>query len=132
MRLIIKDNYDNASLWVAKYIAKKINDFAPTPDKPFVLGLPTGSTPLGVYKELIKMYKDGEVSFSNVVTFNMDEYVGLSPEHPQSYHYFMWDNFFNHIDIKKENTHILNGLAENIEEECENYEKAIKEIGGDF
>ncbi|MBQ8785067.1 MAG: glucosamine-6-phosphate deaminase [Alphaproteobacteria bacterium] len=130
MRLIIKDNYDNASLWVAKYIAKKINDFAPTHDKPFVLGLPTGSTPLGVYKELIKMYKNGEVSFSNVVTFNMDEYVGLSSEHPQSYHYFMWDNFFNHIDIKKENTHILNGLAENIEEECENYEKAIKEIGG--
>lgn len=130
MRLIIKDNYDNASLWVAKYIAKKINDFAPTPDKPFVLGLPTGSTPLGVYKELIKMYKNGEVSFSNVVTFNMDEYVGLSPEHPQSYHYFMWNNFFDHIDIKKENTHILNGLAENIEEECENYEKAIKEIGG--
>ena len=75
MRLIIKDNYDDCSLWAANYIAYKIQTFRPTPKKPFVLGLPTGSTPLGTYRELIKMHKEGKLSFANVVTFNMDEYT---------------------------------------------------------
>ena len=130
MRLIIQNDYDKCSVWAAIHIAKRINDFAPTAEKPFVLGLPTGSTPLGTYKELIRLNKAGKVSFQNVVTFNMDEYVGLDENHPQSYHRFMWDNFFSHIDIKKENVHILNGMAKDLEAECAAYEEAIKSYGG--
>ncbi|MBR5867355.1 MAG: glucosamine-6-phosphate deaminase [Spirochaetaceae bacterium] len=130
MRLIIRPSYDDCSIWTANYIAKKINDANPTENKPFVLGLPTGSTPLGTYKHLIKLNKEGKVSFKNVITFNMDEYVGLDENHPQSYHYFMWSNFFNHIDIKKENVHILNGMAEDLAAECSAYEKAIEAAGG--
>jgi len=130
MRLIIKQNKLEACLWAAKHIAQKINDFKPTKDRPFVLGLPTGSTPLDTYAELIKMNKKGDVSFQNVVTFNMDEYLGLPATHEQSYHYFMYHNFFNHVDIKKENIHILDGMAKDPQKECENYEKAIKNAGG--
>jgi len=79
-----------------------------------VLGLPTGSSPLCTYRELISLYKEGYVSFEHVVTFNMDEYVGLPEEHPESYHSFMWNNFFSHVDIKKENVHILNGNAKKL------------------
>ena len=92
--------------------------------------MPTGSTPIETYKELINLYKEGVLSFENVITFNMDEYVGLAPEHEQSYHYFMHENFFKHIDIKEENINILNGLAENLEEECQRYEDKIKSVGG--
>ena len=109
---------------------KKINDFNPTTDKPFVLGLPTGSTPLGTYRNLIDLNKKGKVSFENVVTFNMDEYVGLDEKHDQSYHYFMHENFFKHINIKKENIHILNGMAKDLQAECDAYEKAIASYGG--
>ena len=109
---------------------KKINEFAPTASKPFVLGLPTGSTPIGTYKELIKLHKAGKVSFANVITFNMDEYVGIPENHPQSYHTFMWENFFSHIDIKKENVNILNGNAADLEAECTAYEAKIKIVGG--
>nr|QIM10677.1 glucosamine-6-phosphate deaminase [uncultured Alphaproteobacteria bacterium] len=130
MRIIIKPDYDSVSLWTADYIADKIKAFAPTEEKPFVLGLPTGSTPLGVYAELIKKYQRGEISFTNVITFNMDEYVGLDDNHPQSYHYFMHENFFKHINIKQENIHILNGMAGDVEKECENYERAINACGG--
>ena len=84
MRVIIRNDYDECSKWAANHIAGRINAFGPTPDKPFVIGLPTGSTPLGTYKELINLYKAGKVSFENVVTFNMDEYVGLDENHPQS------------------------------------------------
>ncbi|MBE6229845.1 MAG: glucosamine-6-phosphate deaminase [Bacteroidales bacterium] len=130
MRLIIQESYSQLSQWAAAYIVKKINDFAPTEENPFVLGLPTGSTPLGTYKELIKLYQSGKVSFKNVVTFNMDEYVGLPEDHPESYHSFMWNNFFQHIDIKKENVNILNGNAEDPEAECQRYEDKIKSYGG--
>ncbi len=130
MRLIIRPSYDDCSVWTANYIAKKINDANPSEKKPFVLGLPTGSTPLGTYKHLIKLNKEGKVSFKNVITFNMDEYVGLDENHPQSYHYFMWSNFFNHIDIKKENVHILNGMTKDLDAECSAYEKAIEAAGG--
>ena len=130
MRLIIQESYSQLSQWAAAYIVKKINDFAPTEENPFVLGLPTGSTPLGTYKELIKLYQSGKVSFKNVVTFNMDEYVGLPEDHPESYHSFMWNNFFQHIDIKRENVNILNGNAENPEAECQRYEDKIKSYGG--
>lgn len=130
MRLIIEPDYERLSKWIANYVAKKINDFAPTPEKPFVLGLPTGSSPIGTYKELITLCKAGKVSFQNVVTFNMDEYVGIPEDHPQSYHTFMFQNFFNHIDIRKENINILNGNASDLTAECRRYEEKITSYGG--
>jgi len=130
MRVIIQKDYEKMSKWTANYIAKTINDFKPSKTNPFVLGLPTGSSPIGTYKNLIKLNKAGKVSFENVVTFNMDEYVGLEKTHKQSYWTFMWENFFNFIDIKKENVHILNGMAKDLEKECQDYEKAIKSFGG--
>ena len=130
MRVIILKDKQEIGKWSAYQIAKKILKFNPMADKPFVLGLPTGSTPLGTYKELINLYKEGIISFENVITFNMDEYVGLSPEHEQSYHYFMHENLFKHIDIKPENVNILDGLAEDLTKECQRYEDKIKSVGG--
>ncbi|MDD5184845.1 MAG: glucosamine-6-phosphate deaminase [Paludibacter sp.] len=130
MRLIIEPDYENISKWAANYIAAKINKATPTAEKPFVLGLPTGSTPLGIYRDLIEMYKEGIVSFKNVITFNMDEYVGLPREHDQSYYNFMWSCFFNHIDIDPDNVNILNGMADDLDAECEAYEAKMKELGG--
>ncbi|MGD1818415.1 MAG: glucosamine-6-phosphate deaminase [Pleomorphochaeta sp.] len=130
MRVIIEKDYNDLSLWAARYIAKQIKEFNPTKDNPFVLGLPTGSTPLATYKELIRLYNEGYVSFENVVTFNMDEYVSLDENHPQSYHYFMWNNFFSHVNVKKENVNILNGMASDLAKECQDYEEKIKSYGG--
>lgn len=130
MRVLILKDKDEIGKWSAYKIAETILKFNPTPEKPFVLGLPTGSTPLKTYEELIKLHKEGVVSFENVITFNMDEYVGLSPEHDQSYHYFMYENFFRHVDIKEENINILNGLAEDLEAECQRYEEKIRSLGG--
>lgn len=130
MRLIIQPDYQSVSKWAAHYVAAKIKAANPTAEKPFVLGCPTGSSPLGMYKELIDLNKKGLVSFQNVVTFNMDEYVGLPKEHPESYYSFMWNNFFSHIDIKKENVNILNGNAADPEEECRRYEEKIASYGG--
>ncbi|MFV0269370.1 MAG: glucosamine-6-phosphate deaminase, partial [Draconibacterium sp.] len=130
MKLIIHNNYDEISQWTANHIATRINEFQPTPEEPFVLGLPTGSSPLGTYKALIDLNKSGRVSFENVVTFNMDEYVGIAEDHPESYHSFMFNNFFNLIDIKKENIHILNGNASDLDKECAEYEEKIKNYGG--
>ena len=129
MRIIIQKNYDLVSQWAGNYVAKKINDFKPTPKKPFVLGLPTGSSPLGMYRQLIKLCKAGKVSFKNVVTFNMDEYVNIPEEHPESYHSFMWNNFFSQVDVTKENVNILNGNAKDLAAECERYEAKIKSYG---
>ena len=130
MRLIIEQNYDQLSKWAAEHVIEKINKFNPTPDHKFVLGLPTGSSPIGMYKYLAEACKQGRVSFKNVLTFNMDEYVGLPVEHPESYHSFMANNFFNHVDCPKENIHILNGNAEDLEAECAHYEQMIEEAGG--
>ena len=130
MRVIIEPTYEKMSQWAADHIVMRINKFKPTEDRPFVLGLPTGSTPLETYRCLVKAYQDGKVSFKNVVTFNMDEYVGIEESHPESYHSFMWNNFFSHIDIKSENVNILNGNAPDLEEECRRYEEAIKSYGG--
>ena len=130
MRVIIEPSYDLLSEWAANYVAKRINEFGPKESTPFVLGLPTGSSPLGMYKHLIKLNREGKVSFRNVVTFNMDEYVNLPEEHPESYHSFMWNNFFSHIDIRKENVNILNGNAADLEAECARYEAKIKQFGG--
>ena len=129
MRVVIQENYEKMCKWAANYIAAKINAHAG--DRPFVLGLPTGSSPIGVYRELARMNHAGEVSFKNVVTFNMDEYLGLPREHDQSYWYFMHDNFFNHlVDMKPENINILNGMAEDPEAECARYEAKIASYGG--
>jgi len=129
MRLIIQPDYEKLSQWAANYIVSKIKAFVPSASQPFVLGLPTGSSPLGVYRELVRLYKNGQISFQNVVTFNMDEYVGIPREHPQSYHSFMWNNLFAHIDIPEENVNILNGNAPNLEAECQRYEDKIKSYG---
>ncbi len=130
MRLIIEPSYDQLSRWAGNYVASQINAFKPTAERPFVLGCPTGSSPLGMYRRLIELYKEGKVSFRNVVTFNMDEYVGLPEEHPESYHSFMWNNFFSHIDIPRENVNILNGNAEDLAAECARFEAKIKQYGG--
>lgn len=129
MRLVPLETSSEVSEWAAQYIVNKINAFQPTADKPFVLGLPTGGTPLKTYQALIKLYQAGKVSFKHVVTFNMDEYVGLPKEHPESYHSFMFNNFFNHIDIQKENINLLNGMAEDITAECQRYEDKIRHYG---
>lgn len=130
MRVIIQSSYALVSKWTASYVVKKINAFKPTAEKPFVLGLPTGSSPLGTYRELVAMHKEGKVSFKHVVTFNMDEYINLPKDHPESYHSFMWNNFFNHVDVVKENVNILDGNAKDLQKECEQYEEKIKKIGG--
>ena len=130
MNVIIRDNASAGSIWAAHYISKKINEKAALTDKPFVIGLCTGSTPIETYAELIRMVKAGEVSFRNVISFNMDEYVGLPESHPESYHSFMHKYLFDHIDEPAENIHILDGNAPDLQAECENYEKAIEATGG--
>jgi len=130
MRVIIQPNADKVGEWVAAYITRRINRFKPTPKKPFVLGLPTGSSPLPTYARLAQLHSQGMVSFANVVTFNMDEYVGLPEDHPQSYHYFMWENLFSHVDVQKQNVNILDGMARDLEAECAAYEARIKRCGG--
>jgi glucosamine-6-phosphate deaminase len=130
MRLLIFENYQKLSTWVAYRVAHKIKKADPTPDNPFVLGLPTGSSPIGTYKALVQLHKEKKVSFKNVVTFNMDEYVGIPEDHPQSYHYFMWHHLFSHIDIPRENINILDGNVKDLFAECENFEEKIKKVGG--
>lgn len=129
MRLIPLKTADQVAKWSARYIADRINQFNPTEDRPFVLGLPTGGTPLKTYQELIALYKAGEVSFKNVVTFNMDEYVDLPKDHPESYHSFMYNNFFNHVDIQEKNINILDGNTGDHDAECRRYEEKIKSYG---
>ncbi len=130
MRIVIKKDEKKVGKWVANYIADRIIAANPTKDKPFVLGLPTGSSPIPAYNHLIELNKEGKISFRNVITFNMDEYVGLPESHPESYHYFMYEHLFNHIDIPKENINILDGNAPDLEKECKDYEKRIVEVGG--
>jgi len=130
MRLVILDTSDNVAEWCAKYVMKRINDFKAGPNRYFVLGLPTGSTPFGMYKKLIEFNKAGKVSFKYVKTFNMDEYVNLPRDHEESYHYYMWNNFFKHIDIDPVNVHILDGNASDLVKECVEYEAKIAAAGG--
>jgi len=130
MRIIIKDKPADVGQWAATYIKQRIIDFAPTEKRLFVLGLPTGSSPIPVYRELVRMHKAGELSFKYVATYNMDEYVGISEDHPESYHAFMWKHFFQHIDIDPKNVHMLNGNANDLVAECQAYELSIQESGG--
>ncbi|KAG2202236.1 hypothetical protein INT47_002155 [Mucor saturninus] len=130
MRLVIRNDYDEVSEWVAHYIKERINQFEPTKDRPFVLGLPTGSSPLSVYKRLAEFCKQGKLSFKHVITFNMDEYVGIPRSHKQSYYSFMWTNLFQNIDIPSENINFLDGNAPDLEDECRRYEAEIAKYGG--
>ncbi|GET91670.1 glucosamine-6-phosphate isomerase, putative [Leishmania tarentolae] len=130
MRIVISDTADKVADYASHYVIRAINDFKPTADRPFVLGLPTGDTPMRTYQKLIVAYREGRVSFKNVITFNMDEYVGLPADHPESYHYFMKHNFFDYVDIPEQNRHILNGNAPDLIEECRQYEEKIQAVGG--
>jgi glucosamine-6-phosphate deaminase len=130
MRIVIKNTRAETGKWTADYISGKIKAFNPTPERPFVLGLPTGSSPMPVYEEWIRLCKAGVISFKNVVTFNMDEYVDLPENHPESYHSFMYQNLFNHIDIPRVNINILDGNATDLVSECRKYEEKIKSYGG--
>ncbi|HSW28578.1 MAG TPA: glucosamine-6-phosphate deaminase [Longimicrobiales bacterium] len=130
MRIIIHDTYESMSQWTAHTIAARINAFGPTGKRPFVLGLPTGASPIGTYKHMVNLHRQGKVSFEHVVTFNMDEYVGLPETHPESYHYFMWHHLFGHVDVNPENVNILNGNAADLHRECEDFEARIREVGG--
>ena len=125
MLLTVKKDYDGISKAVAELVAKQIKE---KPDA--VIGFTSGSTPLGLYKELIRMHNDEGLSFANIISFNLDEYIGLPAEHNQSYHYFMWENLFRHIDIVPEKVHIPDGMAANIEEYCEWYDNEIEKLGG--
>lgn len=125
MQKIIKvKNYDQLCAVAGKIIGAQMQE-----KKDSVLGLATGSTMLGVYKELISLYESGEIDFSYVKTFNLDEYLGLPGENPQSYSYYMESNFFNHINIKKENTYIPDGSASDGDEECRHYDDVIESLG---
>ncbi|MFH1755520.1 MAG: glucosamine-6-phosphate deaminase [Candidatus Latescibacterota bacterium] len=125
MEVVVKESYEAVSELAARMIADVVRG------KPrCVLGLATGSTPVGTYKKLIRMHQQEDLDFSLVVTFNLDEYVGLPADHEQSYHYFMKEEFFRHINIRQQNTHIINGLAEDLAAECLAYEAKIKEAGG--
>jgi glucosamine-6-phosphate deaminase len=125
MKVVVVKNYNEISFQAAQLITEQIIN-----KKSSILGLATGSTPIGMYKELIRRHREEGLDFSKVVTFNLDEYYGLSPEHPQSYHFFMWNILFKHINLKKENIHLLNGVTENIAKECKQYEDLIQKSGG--
>jgi glucosamine-6-phosphate deaminase len=131
MRLVIRPDYDAVSKWAANHVAQRIiKAAAANPAKQFVLGLPTGSSPMGLYRELIALNKAGKMSFTDVVTFNMDEYVGLPEADPESYHSYMWGTFFSKIDIPPGNVNILDGNAADLEAECGHYEEKMRSLGG--
>jgi glucosamine-6-phosphate deaminase len=128
MRLVV--SHINLGQWAAEYIQGKINAFAPTEEKPFKMGLPTGGTAVDMYANLKRIHQEGSLNFQHVITFNMDEYVGIPKTHPESYHSFMHQNLFSGINIQSENVHILNGEAKDLQAECDAYEKAITQAGG--
>lgn len=125
MKVIVTKNYEELSRVAAEEMAKTL-----TENPKAILGLATGGSPVGMYKQLIKMYEEGNLDFSQATSINLDEYIGLNPEHEQSYRYFMNSNLFNHVNIEKARTFVPNGLADNLEEECKNYDRKIQELGG--
>lgn len=125
MEIIIKQDSLDASATAARVVARLVRE---KPDA--VLGLATGSTPLVLYRELVRMYEEENLDFSRVTTFNLDEYVGLEKEHPHSYHTFMWENLFSRINIDPRNVHLPDGMAEEVPASCENYEWKIRQAGG--
>ncbi len=125
MRVIVCENYEQISKEAAKIIAAQVH-LKPNS----VLGLATGSTPVGAYNELVNMYKKGEIDFKDITTFNLDEYYPIKRDNDQSYYYFMHDNLFNHINVPEERIHVLNGEVSDPEKECKDYEKCIEAHGG--
>ncbi len=125
MKIIKTANYDEMSRKAANIIAAQM---ILKPNS--VLGLATGSSPVGTYKELIQKNQTGDIDFSDITTVNLDEYRGLPRDNDQSYYYFMNDNLFNHVNIDKARTHVPNGMVEDAEKECGDYEALIKELGG--
>ena len=125
MEVIVKKNYEEMSKAAATLFAAEIMENPKT-----ILGMATGSTPVGLYKELVKMYEAGDLDFSQVTTFNLDEYIGLAPEHDQSYHYFMNDNLFDHVNIDKTRTFVPNGLEADSDKACSEYNEIIRKQGG--
>jgi len=125
MEIIIKPDYNEVSEEAAGIILR-----AWQKKNALVMGLPTGQTPLGLYEKLIALYTEGKIDFSSVTTFNVDEYLGLEETHPQSFAFYMDNHLFRHINIKKENTHLLSGRPDNIEEHCQAYEMEIRRLGG--
>jgi glucosamine-6-phosphate deaminase len=130
MRLIVQDSPQAVADWAARYVKQRIARFAPSAERPFVLGLPTGSTPLKLYGQLVELYRSGQLSFRHVVTFNMDEYVGLPADHPQSYRAFMERHLFSQVDIPPAQTYLPDGNAADAEAECQRYENQITAYGG--
>lgn len=130
MKVIILPDYEQISRWTANYVKNAIfTQQAQNSEAPFLLGLPTGASVVGVYKELVKLCKEGELSFKNVVSFNMDEYYGLSSDNPRSFAHFMKTHLFDHIDIKRQNIHIFDGLTKDPEEHARRYEEKILQYG---
>ena len=127
MKVIVVENYQQIGQQGAQIIADVIKN---NPNA--VLGLATGTSPIGIYQNLVEMCLKGEISFANVKTVNLDEYVGLDGTHPQSYRYFMNDNLFNHVDIDKANTFVPNGVAENLQEECTRYTTLVNNLVQDI
>jgi len=127
---VIEQTPEAAATATAEHIISAITRFGPTRERPFVIGLPTGGTPVKTYQKLIQAHREGRVSFKNVVSFNMDEYVDLPRDHPESYWSFMWNNFFKFIDIDKDNVNILDGNAVDLAAECQRYEDKIARYGG--
>ena len=125
MRILVCKDYNEVSQKAAQMILSQI-----TLKPNCVLGLATGSTPIGMYENLVTMYQQGLVDFSEVQTFNLDEYLSISPTNEQSYHYFMNEYLFNHVNIDKNHIHIPNGMADSMQEECIRYEQLIKDVGG--
>ncbi|MBD3274633.1 MAG: glucosamine-6-phosphate deaminase [Candidatus Marinimicrobia bacterium] len=125
MLVNISEDYETMSQLGAKIVAEQVRR---KPDS--VIGFATGSTPLGTYKELIRMHRESGLDFSKITTFNLDEYVGLRPEHDQSYHYFMWENLFKHINVDPRFVYIPDGMADDIDYFCKWYEDQMKEVGG--
>jgi glucosamine-6-phosphate deaminase len=125
MEYIVVRNYEEMSRMAAEQIAQIVQE-----NPRAVLGLATGSTPVGIYRALVEMYKLGKVDFSRVKTFNLDEYVGLPNDHPQSYHVYMQDHLFTHVNAVPEHIHIPNGFVQNFEKECVLYDDAIEDAGG--
>ena len=125
MLVTIKEDYEAMSVQAAEIVAEQIRK------KPnSVIGFATGSTPLGLYNELIRLHRETGLDFSKITTFNLDEYVGLEPEHDQSYHYFMWENLFKHINVDPRHVYIPDGMADDIDYFCQWYEEQMAEVGG--
>ncbi|MGF1568256.1 MAG: glucosamine-6-phosphate deaminase [Nodosilinea sp.] len=127
MRLIITAD---VATWAANHLIHYIHNHTPTAQRPLVLGLPTGETPIGLYRHLVKAYRARQVSFRHVITFNLDEYVGLPPNHPASYHAYMARHFFAHVDIPPAQVYMLNGQAADLALECDRFEAALQAVGG--